>query len=156
VTKLFRNQQPLRLPDCQYSEHLRALDFASFPLVPDFTIKLKDTGTFGLQLYFHSDRLGHLASFPWWDRVDQDLQRYTLRDIPAGAVQAPYDDLEQGWQIVIFERGEHTYVLQGEEPCCADFFIWFRVPRARYLEEWIRLIRQFNPEIETMRAPSPG
>jgi hypothetical protein len=57
----------------------------------------------------------------------------------------PFDDLEQGWQIIIFERDNYVYVMQGEDPCCTEYPIWFRVPRDCYFTEWMKLIRQFNP-----------
>lgn len=141
----FRNQQPLHLPDNRYRNYLCELDLVSFPFVHDFTVKLKKTNSFGFQLYFHSDSLGRLASFPWWDNVEKDLVGYMSNNIPVGNLQLPFDDLEQSWQIVIFEHEDYVYIMQGMEPCCIEFFAWFKVPRTRYFEEWSRVIRQFNP-----------
>ncbi|BCM92033.1 hypothetical protein IAD21_03912 [Abditibacteriota bacterium] len=140
------NEQALRLSDYNYGERLKELDLVAFPLVEDFTIKTKNTGSFGYHLYFHSDHAGHLASFPWWDNVEKDLPRYTSKDIPVGSLEWPFDDLEQGWQIVICEHKHFVYILEGGDPCCTEFYVWFRVPRQRYYREWMRLIREFNPE----------
>ncbi|MBV9470976.1 MAG: hypothetical protein JOZ57_17200, partial [Abitibacteriaceae bacterium] len=118
---------------------------AAFPLIEDFTIRLKQTGTFGVHLYFYSDKFGHLASFPWWDNVEQDLPRYTSKDIPVGDFKQPFDDLEQSWQILIFQDEKFVYILEGQEPCCTEFPVWFRVAREHYYDEWMRIIQEFNP-----------
>ena len=143
--RLFHNEQALHLSRYGFGECLNKLDLLAFPLVEDFIIKLEQTGTFGIHLYFYSDQLGRLASFPWWDNVEKDLSSYTSSDIPVGDFDEPYSDLEQGWQIIIFEDENFVYIMEGQEPCCTEFPIWFRVTRDRYYNEWMRLIREFNP-----------
>lgn len=138
--KYFKNSQPLEISSNQYALHLVSLDLQMFPLIEDFVIKIKESSPFGLHLYFQSDRYGKLAGFPWWDNVDKDLSRFTIQDIPVGSIEKPFDDLEQGWQILIFQTREYVYILQGKEPCCRKFPVWFRVKREQYLNEWIRVI----------------
>ena len=141
--KNFLNDQPLHLPNYGYEE-LSRLDLTAFPLIEDFAIKLKKTGIFGTHLYFYSEHWGQLAAFPWWDNVEKDLPKYTSRDIPNGGLEGPYDDLEQGWQILIFEDETFVYILQGDDPMCTEFEKWLKVNREKYYSEWMRVIREFN------------
>jgi len=46
-------------------------------------------------------------------------------------------DLEQGWEQVIFDKGEYVYVLEGDaDDHTCGYHCWFRVRKARYLAEW--------------------
>ena len=138
----FPNEKPLYLSDKSY---IQVLDFDEFPLVQDFIIEVRQTKSFGLHLYFHSVKLGQLASFPWWDRVDKSLRNYTAENIPLGSLQEPFDDTDQGWQILIFEHAGAVYILEGADPCCTKFHSWFCVSHDLYFKEWMRTIRCFNP-----------
>jgi hypothetical protein len=130
---------------------LSRLNLATFPLVQDFEIVPTDTGgPFGRMVRFWSEQLGWLATFLWWEHADLALHLCDRADIPIGTPEQPYHDLEQGWQILIFCRGDFAYVVQGywpsNQPVVWD--TWFRVPLAQYINEWIREIRRFNPAIQ--------
>lgn len=148
-TRPFRNKQPIFAPGLR--THDLAID--QFPIVQDFRLELRDCGgDLGWHIEFLSHDLGHLGGFPWWDHVDVALQRFSLENIPLGTLDEPYSDLDQGWQIVIFEANGFVHVLEnegvdGEDPSGCTFTTWFRVPRVQYVHEWTRVIAQFNPEV---------
>jgi hypothetical protein len=52
----------------------------------------------------------------------------------------PYDDCEQGWQIIIFKKRNYVYILQGNEPTCTNFNVWYKVRIEDYLNNWNNLI----------------
>ena len=108
----------------------------SYTSIGDFEIRLKPAESLGLHLQFASTARGTLASFPWWDDVDADLAAWTLKDIPMGSTESPFDDCEQGWQILIWEADGWVYVAEGDEPCCETFRTTFRVNRGQYVEAW--------------------
>jgi len=142
--KLFYNNEPLYVQDFDFVRWQEAFDLTSFPLVDDFTVRVKQTEVFGLHLYFQSEQLGQLASFPWWDNVEKDLPQYDSSKIPVGTLEAPFDDCEQSWQIIIFKKEDHVYIMQGQDPGCGKFATWFRVALERYYDEWMTVLRQFN------------
>ncbi len=103
-----------RCRDTQQVDSIATLLLDSFPVIDDFSIELRQTvPKFGNHLFFVSAANGDLISFPWWDHVERDLQRWTQRNIPLGTKDKPFYDLEQGWQVVIFEERPWVYVLQG-------------------------------------------
>ncbi|HMJ65083.1 MAG TPA: hypothetical protein VK615_07010 [Candidatus Binatia bacterium] len=141
----FQNGEKLVLQTYNYEDEIKSLDLSAFPPVNDFTVDLRDTGEFGQHIGFNSETLGPLAGFPWWDNVERDLPTYDSTRIPLGTYDQPFDDCEQSWQIVIFENAGYVYIMQGDDPCCTEFATWFRVERNHYVNEWLRLIRKFNP-----------
>ncbi len=65
----------------------------------------------------------------------------------------PYSDLDQGWQIVIFEADGFVHVLENQggesdDPSGETFPTWFRVSRQHYLDEWTKAIARFNPGLK--------
>ena len=143
--KVFSNPTPLQLASSDYQSALRALDPAAFPLINDFAIELRESEEFGQHIYYVSPTRGELASFPYWDNVERDMRHFVTEDVPLGSIDEPVDDADEDWQIVIFEHGGHVHVMEGREPHATSFDVWFRVPTARYIEEWARVIDEFNP-----------
>lgn len=142
---LRKNEKPMRFIDYDYTQNLKNLDFKSFPLIEDFETITKDCGKFlGVHLYFNSQELGLIASFPWWDNVNKKLKEMETQDIPVGTVDNPFNDLEQGWQILIFQKRDYVYVMQGEDPCCTEFPIWFKVRKEKYFEEWVKTLQKYK------------
>lgn len=115
---------------------LSTLDLRAFPLAPGFAIKLRDCASLGYHLDFVDGEGARLAGFPWWDHVEVALKTLDLANIPRGTRDAPFDDLEQGWQILIFEEGSFVYVLEGNAPCCREFPRWFKVKTEDYVAAW--------------------
>lgn len=98
---------------------------------------LIDTEESGKQLEYTSPTRGRLARFPAWEHVDRDLRHFIADDVPNGTPAEPYDDRDEGWQIVIFEDDGWVYVSEGDSH--------FRVRAERYREAWMALIDEFNP-----------
>ncbi|HYS55446.1 MAG TPA: hypothetical protein VER58_16940 [Thermoanaerobaculia bacterium] len=143
--KVFANDTPLELATSDYTSALSALDLDSFPVVPDFTIELRDSEEFGQHVYYVSPWRGELAGFPYWNNAERDMRHLVAEDVPLGSVGEPVDDADADWQIVIFEHRGFVYVLEGAAPRTQRFEVWFRVPRDRYIAEWARVISEFNP-----------
>jgi hypothetical protein len=118
------------------SRDFSQLDLAAFPLVEGFALKLRDCAMLGYHIDFVDGDGARLAGFPWWDHVEVALKTLDAATIPRGTRAAPFDDLEQGWQIIIFEERGFVYVLEGAEPCCTEFAAWFKVKTADYVAAW--------------------
>ncbi len=111
---------------------------ARFPLVEDFVVRLVQTRSFGLHVELASEQRGRLATFPYWDHADKAM---TAPDFtpPLGTTEAPFDDVEQGWQILIWERDGHVLVAEADEPG-SRFDRWFRVDVEVYRDAWAAAI----------------
>ena len=120
-------------------------ELASFPVIRDFAVTLRDSHEGGRHLEFTSASRGRLAGFPAWDHADRDLRHFTPADVPYGTLDIPYEDADEGWRIVIFERGGFVHVLEGSAARAEDFALFFRVPRERYLAAWAAVIDAYNP-----------
>lgn len=143
--KLYKNDRSIRLRDNNYSEQLPSLDLSAFPLIDDFKITLIGRGNLGMHLYYFSQSLNRkIASFPWWDNADKDISIMCISDIPLGTLRNPFIDGEQSWQILIWEKRDYVYIMQGDDPCCTEFHIWFRVRKEKYLAEWDKMINNFK------------
>ncbi|WP_461202093.1 hypothetical protein [Anoxybacillus sp. TBDG-1] len=127
---------------------LRALDLKSFPIIADFEILItaKSNKTWGKHIYFYSAKRNEiLTTFPWWDFAEEFLGMWDEHDIPIGTIDRPFFDLEQGWHIIIFEKRDYVYVLEGDEFCSEHNKIhtWYRVPKDVYYEQWKKLLNMF-------------
>ena len=143
--KVFSNPTPLELTSSDYPGALTAVDLDEFPLINDFAIELRDSEEFGQHVYYVSPTRGELAGFPYWDNVERDMRHFVADDVPLGSIEEPVDDADADWQIVIFEHAGFVYVLEGAAPHTTTFDVWFRVPTDRYINEWARVIDEFNP-----------
>jgi hypothetical protein len=114
----------------------------SFPAINDLSVALADDDH---HLIFSSASRGRLASFPAWEHADRDLRHFTPSDVPIGTMDIPFQDADENWRIVIFERRGFVYVLEADDPQADDFRRWFRVPSERYLQAWAMLIDVYNP-----------
>lgn len=122
-----------------------AAELDSFPTFSDFAVILRDTGEGGQHVFFIRPQGEELAGFPAWDHADRDLRHFIPADVPLGTHQQPFDESDEGWRILIFERGGYVYIMQGDEPRAEEFGTWFRVPRDQYLQAWAFLIDAYNP-----------
>ncbi len=98
---------------------------------------LVDSGDSGQQIEYRSALGGRLAHFPAWEHVDRDLRHFIADDIPNGTREAPYEDRDDGWHIVIFEEDGWVYIEENGEK--------FRVRADDYTRVWNALIDEFNP-----------
>lgn len=134
---IYRNQQILVASQHFGNYNLQTLNLHDFPLVDDLYAEIRDFGsTLGGHLFFLSKRLGELTSFPWWDNLTP--QNLSL-DPPLGSFLEPFNDCEQGWQILIFEHDEFVYIMQGNDPGVEEFHTYFKITKGDYLSAWERL-----------------
>lgn len=127
--------------------NLKKIDLNLFPAVNDFEIIVTEHKDphLGRHLYYYSNEFGVLTSFPWWDFVGEDLQTKKIHDImPIGTLCNPYDNLEQGWQLLIWEKGQFIYIMQGNEPCCTEFDIWYKVNKNDYYVGWNDILSYYK------------
>src|SRR5436305_12785701 len=121
------------------------IDLGDVPAVPDFSIELRELEDSGKIVHYVSASHGELAWFPGWEHADRNLRHFVASDVPLGTIDEPYDDLEEGWRIVIFENGGFVYIFEDDRPKGTRFPRRFRVPRERYFWAWAAVINEFNP-----------
>ena len=114
-------------------------------LIDDFSIALREDGDGGMHVYFLSRARGVLAGFPYWDHADRDLRHFTLEDVPFGPEERPYEDADEGWRIVVFQRGSLVHVWEGDDPSSEDYSRRFAVDFDRYWAAWSEVIAAFHP-----------
>jgi len=119
-------------------------DLDDAPRVTDFYLTLREHPEDGLHIEMMSRTRGHLAGFPAWDHADRDLRHFTPADIPLGTDDEPFEDADEGWRIVILERGKDVFILEGDAPR-GELTRRYRVPRGQYLAAWDELIREYHP-----------
>ncbi len=144
-TKCYKNEKSVRLPDYDYERRLVNLNLDAFPLIEDFEIMTKKRGKYmSLHIYFSSAKNGILATFPWWNHVDRRLREMDMDHIPLGKISKPFSDCEQSWQILIWEKRDYVYFMQGNDPCCTEFPVWFKVRENDYKNEWKRILQEYQ------------
>ncbi|MFJ7886540.1 hypothetical protein ACIQYL_00440 [Lysinibacillus xylanilyticus] len=130
--------------------NLKELNLEKFPIVYDFEIlitKKRLSKGFGKHIYFYSAcRHEELGSFPYLDHAETYLKEWRIRDIPSGTIKYPFKDLEQGWQIFIFEHKDYIYILEGGEYHLKKNKIekWYRTPKKDYFKQWKKLLKAFK------------
>jgi hypothetical protein len=134
--KVFENERILRLLSSDYRSELTKLDLEAFPIIDDFKVEIFNTKTFmGFHLRFTSKNLGVLTGFPWWDNVD-DMMTQAKGFTPLGTIDKPFEDADESWQILIWEYENFVYIMEGEEPACKEFQVWFKIDKNVFLNEW--------------------
>ena len=133
---IFENEIPLQLTSPNYKRELSTLDLDHFPEIQDFQMRLSGSKSqTDPHLQFISPTLGVLASFPWWDNTNQSfLHRPGFQFF--GPIEDPFSDADQGWQFLIWKHQDYIYVMEGEEPNCQDFPVWFKVPESQFINQW--------------------
>lgn len=110
---------------------MTTLSLEAFPLIEDFEVKLRYRKQFGYQVEYFSQKQGFLADFPYWDNADYDVHKEDF------VTPCEYDDVDQGWELLIFEKNNHIYVVTGNFDLHEEGYDkWFRVNKKRYLESW--------------------
>lgn len=128
---------------------LEELEIARFPLVEDLVVRLVDAGPFGRHVELASERSGKLAGFPYWDYADKRITHPDF-EIPLGTCATPFDDLEQGWQIVIWEAKGYAMVMEGDE-IGSLYDRLFRVDVAAYRRAWNLAIEDVRRRLAARR-----
>ena len=146
---VFTNERPLYttvLCGEPHPEHVdfHELDLDSFPLITDFKIVVRGESEFGANVYYTSKSLGLLSSFLNWDDVEVKLQTMKIEEIPLGTTEKPDNDIEQGWELDIWEKDEFVYVIEGSEPCTNQFEVWYRVRKEDYIKAWEEILALYK------------
>ena len=115
------------------------LDLDGVPVASDFAVELRDRR---IELTSGGRRI---AWFPAWENADRDLRHFVAADVPIGSIDAPFEDADDQWRILIFECAGWVYVLEGDAPDATTFPRRWRVTRDRYLEGWAALMQSYNP-----------
>ena len=56
-----------------------------------------------------------------WNHADEIIKNMNISDIPMGTISNPFEDLEQGWQM-IFLKKEGMYIFYRRKG--GDFLVW--------------------------------
>ena len=115
-------------------------DLSNVRTVDDFSLELRDR-----KVELVDGDGARLAWFPAWENADRDLKHFIAADVPLGSLDAPFEDFDDEWRIVIFEHDGFVYVFEGDGPHAETFVRRFRVPRDAYIHAWAALIDLHNP-----------
>ncbi|SNT58714.1 hypothetical protein SAMN05421812_11151 [Asanoa hainanensis] len=68
------------------------------------------------------------------------IRAWTVADIPCGTIEKPYLDMDQGWDILVWQMDGHIFVAEGDgegdvEPD-QTYTRWFKVSRELYEAGW--------------------
>lgn len=124
-------------------EHM-ALD--TFPLIEDFEIVLERMHIIYEKVETISDAFVWLYS-PSRGYLTHMLLHNSQKDlckpdftIPHGDFQHPHDDIDQGYDILLFEDELFVYIITGNWEIKDSDDTWFKVEKHRYYQEWERAI----------------
>lgn len=131
---------------------LKKIDPTSFQWINDFQIEMRDCGKLGIHLDLISTSQGKLAGFPWWDHADADLRTMKSDEIPLGTTSFPFNDLEQGWEILIWENKGFIFIAENNDPCSKEYSVWFRVDKEMYLQAWQKVINTVRKKPQSYKS----
>ncbi|XVU29458.1 hypothetical protein ACQPZJ_21000 [Actinoplanes sp. CA-054009] len=116
-----------------------------FPDARDFTVELtvwgRDQGVESLNLAYVVSSPATTIGWAWWSEPVEKIRAWTLADIPHGTVEKPYHDVDQGWNIMIWQSGDHVFIAEGDgesdEEQSQDIYVRrFKVSRTLYEAGW--------------------
>ncbi|SDZ53389.1 hypothetical protein SAMN05421684_6340 [Asanoa ishikariensis] len=64
------------------------------------------------------------------------IRAWTLADIPCGTIENPYFDTDQGWNILVWQMDDQTFVAEGDGEPDETYTRWFKVSRELYEAGW--------------------
>ena len=127
------NQDPLLQPINELNTE--ELDINSFPEIEDFSISASD----GLE--FKSQSQGVLTTFPYFDNVDKALSYLPSDQIPG--LNGEWDELDQGWRVIIFPKSEYIVVMEATDPFSKEITVYYKVSKGIYKKAWDELIQKY-------------
>jgi hypothetical protein len=137
---IWSNDYPLWFTSYVNPFQVEGLELDYFPLVEDFEIRLEEmideTGHSAFyQVWFFSQTLGYLALF-WTLSMEIYLAKNEVDNIsiPLGSLDTPYQNCDQGWELIIGEHNDFVYIMEGNFNYYYDR--WFKVLKAKYFEQW--------------------
>ena len=119
-----------------------------FPEARDLTIEFS-TWAYGLNLTYTVPSLGIVMPWGWLKETEAEMRAWTLADVPCGTLTEPYHDSDQGWNVMLWQQGDHVFVAEGdgswdEERDSNTYTRWFKVPRELYFEAWVAALEQLR------------
>ena len=117
-----------------------AIDLSVFQPVSGFAVRLYDSEPFGKHLGLFDGAGASLAGFPWLDQADAHLTDL-FEEVRDATVEAPFHDMEQSWEILIWRKGADFFVLEGSGEASGEFEVAFRVPADVFIAAWIAAAR---------------
>lgn len=120
-------------------------------------IVLRNLEMFGLQAHIEDPSGRVLASYPWWDHLEETWDRYMPNGHPPmGTAKSPWSDLDEGWYQAVLAHDGRVYVFQGNLDGFTDFTaqtpitqgdddsvhigdeggVWWSADERAYLEAW--------------------
>jgi hypothetical protein len=119
---------------------LTGFDPEEFPEAQDLTVEFTPS-EFGLGLTYRVPSLAIIMKWGWLKATDAEMRSWTTVDVPRGTLQEPYHDSDQGWNVMIWEMGDHVYIAEGEgewdeERDSNTYTLWFKVPRTVHDRAW--------------------
>lgn len=120
-----------------YSHNLHKLNLASFPIVEDFEI-LVGKKNFDFLYFYSAGRNEILNNFWGFSSFLYFLSRANI------SIDKPFSDIDQGWQVILFEHGEFVYVLSGGEYKNKKNSIkkWYKVKKEIFELECCKLLQE--------------
>jgi hypothetical protein len=125
---------------------LDAVDVSVFLPVSGFAVRLIDTEGFGKHIALFDGGGARLAGFPWLDHADAELATL-FEQVRDATMEAPFHDMEQSWELMIWRKGADFFVLQGDGEAYGQFDVAFRVPADAFMAAWTAAAqsRQLGP-----------
>ncbi|WP_216641131.1 hypothetical protein [Solibacillus sp. R5-41] len=120
-----------------YNDNLHKVKLASFPIVEDFEILV---GKKKIDyIYFYSASRNEILNNFWgFPSFAYFLSRTNI------SIDRPFSDVDQGWQVIIFEHGEFVYVLSGGEYTNKKNIVkkWYKVKKEMFELECCKLLEE--------------
>ncbi|MGW4942513.1 hypothetical protein ACWEOZ_13125 [Actinoplanes sp. NPDC004185] len=81
--------------------------------------------------------------------TEAQMRAWTLADVPCGTLTEPYHDTDQGWNVMLWQQGDHVFVAEGdggwdEVRDSNTYTRWFKVPRELYFQAWAAALEQLR------------
>jgi hypothetical protein len=145
----FQNKRPLYTTVGCGEPHPKHVDFheldlESFPLIPDFKVEVGGRNEQFAWVDYVSDSLGLLSRLMNWDNADERFSTVSMEEVPLGSLDKPWNDIEQGFELDIWEKDGFVYVILGDEPCTNKFEVWYRVKKEDYVKAWEEILARYK------------
>ncbi len=145
----FQNEHPLYttiLCGEPHPEHVdfHKLELDSFPLITDFKVEIGGRNEQFAWVDYVSDSLGLLSRLMNWDNAYERLPKMSMEEIPLGSIDKPWNDIEQGFELDIWEKDGFVYVILGDEPCTNKFEVWYRIKKEDYVKAREEILARYK------------
>jgi len=116
-----------------HGDAFETFDYNVLPLMEKFSMKVEKNGMF-FSIDFFSDGICFMRDEVWY--TERDFVDGKLRPL-VGTAKRPYNFIDQGVDIYIFERDGYVMVLSAENwEAFSDLFTGFRVKAEEFYRAW--------------------